>query len=169
MKTKLGNFLEVFGIVLGIISIIGFVILLIKGNITTGIMVLSAGICVFVFSLAISQILFSLTKVEEDTEMMSKRMEVLETINREAVSKDLFSGNPKKKVNQVANQNVYTQQQVQYSQPDYSYQQPYNMQEQNTVQQTTKMAACYKCGYQGPYNGNNFCPKCGNHSFYTDI
>lgn len=149
MKEKLGNFLEVFGIVLGIGGIAAFVILLLNNLIVPGIFALAAGIVTFVFSLALSQILFSLNIIEEETETMSKRMEVLEVLNREAVSKDLFSSSPKKNVNIPKKR----------TQSDKAG---------SSDGRGQGKASCYKCGYTGQFNGSNMCPKCGNHSFYPD-
>ncbi len=149
MKEKLGNFLEIFGIVLGLAGIAGFIILVINNSLFLGIFSLVAGVCIFVFSLAVSQMLFSITKIEEDTESMSKRMEVLEVLNREAVTNDLFSKTPKKNVNKV-------QKKITSDAP------------KKPAAVTGAKGTCYKCGYSGAFTGNNFCPKCGNHSFYTD-
>lgn len=151
MKEKLGNFLEIFGIVLGIIGIVSFVVLLLNNNIIPGIFSLAAGLVIFIFSLALSQILFSLTGIEEVTESMSKRMEVLEVLNREAVSNDLFSSAPKKNVN-IPKKRVQTD----------------KSKTSSASGRSQGKASCYKCGYTGPFSGNNMCPKCGNHSFYME-
>lgn len=147
MKNKLGNFLEIFGIVLGLAGIVGFVILLINNMIFQGIISLAAGVCIFVFSLAVSQMLFSVSDIEEKTDIMNKRMEVLEIMNREAIEKDFFAAQPRKNVNTVKKTG------------QTSKKQPISAGVQ---------ASCYKCGYKGNFSGSNMCPKCGNHSFYTD-
>lgn len=146
MKTKLGNFLEVFGIVFGVVGIVGFIILLINSKIFFGVVSLMAGICIFVLCLAISQILFSIENIEEDISTIGNRLEVLEQLNRKAVENDLFSTKPKKTVN-------IPQKKVTSS---------------VVLNATDKKATCYKCGHVGKYQGNNFCPKCGNHSFYIE-
>lgn len=157
MKVKLGNFIEIFGIVLGVAGIVGCVILFIKNSLFFGIVSLVAGVCLFVFSLAISQMLFSISAIEEDTEMMSKRMAVLEDLNREAVEKDLFSANPRKSVN-IAQKSAIPKK---APAPQPSAPKP-------QVQSSAGMGTCYKCGYKAEFTGGNFCPKCGNHSFYLE-
>ena len=152
MKNKLGNFLEVFGIIILIASIVGFVILLLGNSLLLGILVLVFGICALVFSLAISQILFSCSNMEEEVKTMGQRMEVLEQLNRDAVKKDLFKSAPVKS-NVKSSTNVVNQVKVNNTKNDAV---------------SDKIATCYKCGHKGPFYGGNFCPKCGNHSYYVD-